>query len=452
MKRIGRYTVIDALGRGMMARVFLVRVPVIGRPAAAKCLMPQEPLEALMGADFLRRGFIREATLLAGLDHPHICEVFDFGHHRGVPFYLMAYHGHHLGAAIGEGDRLEAPTRTLRVERAVEYIRQTLAGLARLHEAGLVHRDIKPQNLLLAGDDRIRIADFGLAKGRGDRHRLPVQLKVGSPGYAAPEQMADPYGVDPRADLYATAVVLYRLITGRLPAGGPRRAGTACLSRLVPSLDPHWDRFMERALAPDPSRRFATAGQMDQALSDLAQRHRRALASACTQVPPPAPGLDAPPRAGRRRHLPLKVRARHARDRFALDRLWRPQRYWPGGRLRVQGQIVHDPWTDCLWQRSGSPYPLTWSEARTYVQDLNRQGFAGRNRWRLPTVDELVTLLEPPGDRDLCIEPCFDEAQRRLWSADAKSYHSAWLVSPDLGFVAWQQVLGRAWVRAVCGP
>ena len=218
MKRIGRYTVIDALGRGIMARVFLVRIPVIDRPAAAKCLMPQDPLTALMGAGALHDRFRargRDSRRTAA--SPHLRGLRFLATTAAPPSTSWPITGHNLGIAIGEGMRIEQPTRTIRIDRAVEYILQTLAGLARLHDAGLVHRDIKPQNLLLTDEDRIKIADFGLAKGRTEPLGLPPQLKVGSPGYAAPEQLADPQGVDQRADLYATGVVFYRLITGELP-------------------------------------------------------------------------------------------------------------------------------------------------------------------------------------------------------------------------------------------
>ena len=260
MKVIGRYPVIDALGRGIMARVFLVRVPVIGRLAAAKRLTPHPHLTALLGARTLHERFVHEAATLGSLQHPNISEVFDFDYDRGAPFYLMAYYGHSLGVVIGEGDRYEQTTRAIRIDRAVEYTLQALSGLARLHHAGMVHRDIKPHNLLLSDTDTVRIGDFGLAKMQGERLGFPPQLKVGSPGYAAPEQIADPDGADHRADLYAAGVVFYRLVTGHLPETA-RHAGSISLRRWVPDLGPDWDRFIHSALAQDPARRFANASQ-----------------------------------------------------------------------------------------------------------------------------------------------------------------------------------------------
>ena len=452
MKRIGRYPVVDALGRGLMAQVFLVRIPVINRPAALKRLAPHAHLVQLLGGDRLRALFLKEAVTLGRLQHAHICEVWDFGQDsNGQPFYLMGYHGHSLGVMIGEGPRIEAGTRPIRIDRALDYTLQTLEGLACLHDAGWVHRDIKPHNLLLTDEDAIKIGDFGLSKRRGERLGMPRQIKVGSPGYAAPEQAADPDAAGPQADLYAVGVLFYRLVTGQLPdTDAP--PGPAPLRQWVAELDASWDRFVRRCLAADPAQRFDSAGQMAEALAELADRHRRALENACRLTGEPA-ALRSAIHPGDRpvRRSPQKVLARHAQTAFDLDVLWRPRRYWPADRFQPIGSRVHDPWNGRTWQQAGSPYPMDWTQARAYVDALNRQGFAGRHRWRLPTVPELATLLRPPlKGRDFCLEPCFAQTQRRLWSADRKSHRAAWLVSSDMGFITWQETLGRNWIRAVC--
>ena len=97
----------------------------------------------------------------------------------------------------------------------------------------------------------------------------------------------------------------------------------------------------------------------------------------------------------------------------------------------------------------GSDYPLTWTEAHAYVTDINTRGFAGASDWRLPTVDELVSLLERPVMRDLCLPPVFDPSRSILWTCDRKSYTAAWFVSAALAFVGWQDSSCRFHVRAV---
>ncbi|MBI5896192.1 MAG: DUF1566 domain-containing protein, partial [Desulfobacterales bacterium] len=114
-------------------------------------------------------------------------------------------------------------------------------------------------------------------------------------------------------------------------------------------------------------------------------------------------------------------------------------------------EIVFDSATRLVWQRAGCPYPRTWSEAGDYIQSLNADKFAGHEGWRLPTIDELATLLRPtPQVQDLCISPLFDPVQRWLWSADRRSFTAAYYVDVQLGFVGWQDLSARYYVRAVC--
>jgi hypothetical protein len=113
--------------------------------------------------------------------------------------------------------------------------------------------------------------------------------------------------------------------------------------------------------------------------------------------------------------------------------------------------MVFDRATHLVWQRAGSRYPHPWSQAHAYIQRLNAERFAGHDNWRLPTIDELVTLLRPaPQIQDLCIAPLFDPRQRWLWSSDRRSFVAAYYVDVQLGFVGWQDLSAAYYVRAVC--
>ena len=151
-------------------------------------------------------------------------------------------------------------------DKALWYIRQTLEGLARLHQADIVHRDIKPFNLLITDEDLVKISDFGLSRLRGEMMVTPSNLKVGSPYYAAPEQEENPNLVDARADLYAVGVLLYRLLLGFLPLEPLKKP-----SRFHDELDKTWDEFLFRAMAPKREQRFNSAREMIGALDELAK-------------------------------------------------------------------------------------------------------------------------------------------------------------------------------------
>ncbi len=447
MRRIGKYAVRGLLGRGGMARVYKVIHPAVGRIAALKRLEPRPGLEALLGTARLRKLFSAEARTMAGLRHPNLVQVFDYGTARGMPYYVMDFHGANLGDVIGETYRAEEPSRVIRLDRAADYARQVLDGLARLHFAGVIHRDVKPFNLLLTEDDRVCIGDFGLSKLRGERFPASGNLKVGSPFYAAPEQEIAPDAVGPPADLFSVGVMLLRMLTGRLPENGEDLP-----SRINPDLDSDWDAFFEKALAPRPVDRFQSATQMKEALEALYRGWKDRQERICA--------VETEPEAARpqkavgliRRRIPVKIRPAAARNFFGLDPLWRPKRF-VANRFQLKGSgTVFDAATGLLWEQAGTPYPVTWQEARRHVADLNCRRESRGAPWRLPTVDELATLLTAPfHGADFCIDAVFSPVQRWLWSCDRCTFISAWYADAQIGFVHRQDFDAPFYARAVCG-
>jgi serine/threonine-protein kinase len=232
MKKIGKYEICGLLGKGGMGRVYKVRIPLIGKVVALKLLWPHPVLMHLMGEEKVKSDFVTEAETMASLRHPHIVSVWDFHDSDELTFFVMEYYCNNLGLMMGETYRVEEPSRPLSVDKAIHYSRQVLRGLSRLHEAKIIHRDIKPYNMLITDEDTIKISDFGLSKLRGESFRGPSNLKVGSPYYAAPEQEEDPDQVDARADIYPVGVMLYRMLTGSLPIEPSKK-----LSQCNPDLD-----------------------------------------------------------------------------------------------------------------------------------------------------------------------------------------------------------------------
>jgi len=448
MKRIGKYIVRGLLGRGGMSKVYKVEIPRIEKIVALKLLEPHPAISRLLGEDQIRELFLSEAVKLARLNHPNIVAIRDFDEADGRPFYLMDYFFSNLGLLIGETRFAEAFSRTIRLDRAIDLIRQTLSGLACLHHHGIVHRDIKPYNLLLDDQDTVKICDFGLSRMRGEGVAAPKHLKVGSPWYAAPEQEQDPDAADHRADLYAVGVTLYRMLTGALPTNPPQAP-----SSLNPDLDEDWNEFILRGIAREPVRRFASAMDMMQSLDALDHdwQARRARTCLLASAAPPTVATSPPRPVGLRR-APVKIDPARAKAEFHLDALWRPSAFIQNRFTILEQEAVHDAATGLVWQVSGSPYPVSWQESHEYVAGLNQHAFAGRNRWRLPSTPELMSLLTPtPHAADFCIESVFDYRQKTLWSADRRSFTAAWWVSIEMGFVAWQDFSAGCYVRAVCG-
>ena len=257
------------LGRGGMGAVYRARHKKLDRLVAIKVLLP----DLVQDPAFAER-FEGEARALARLDHPGIVGLHDFGR-AGPWFYLVMdfVDGANLRELLAQGQ--------LRPGEVLRLVAQLCDALQYAHDHRIVHRDIKPENLLVDGDGRVRIADFGLAKLLGPGHSaVPLtqtNQSLGTPLYMAPEQMHAPSQVDHRADLYSLGVVVYEMLTGRLPLGRfqPPSARDASASA--------FDPVVMKSLESDPAQRYQAAREVKRDLqqnSDAAARRDTAEAPA----------------------------------------------------------------------------------------------------------------------------------------------------------------------------
>ena len=447
MKTIGRYRIKGLLGKGGMGRVFKAELPVVDKMVALKHFNPHEHMLSLLGREHAEALFHTEARILASMHHPHVAALLDFDYDAaGRPFFVMEYLCMNLGALIGETYETGKTTRRLPPERAAGYMDQVLDGLSRLHHGGIIHRDIKPYNILLSDDDRVKIIDMGLSRLRGEVRALPETFKVGTPFYAAPEQEAHPDRVDERSDLFSAGVMLWRMLTGELP---PEFGSPQLPSQLNPLLGTIWDETLLTGIAREADKRFQSCGAMRQAVAAAFADWRESLEQACRYAPPEAAAGDE--NSGRTlRSSPAKVSLARAQGVFGLDDWFRPKEA-AIGRYADRGEgSAADTRHGLIWQTGGSPYPMDWQAAARYIRRINQEGFGGLSGWRLPTVDELLTLVRPKTVLgDFCPPPVFSSRQNRLWSCDKKSFTAAWFVDTDLGFAGSQDMSCRFYVRAV---
>jgi serine/threonine-protein kinase len=259
-----RYRLQRRLGSGGMADVWLAEDTELSRPVAVKVLHDRFAQDA----QFVER-FRREAAAAAGLMHPNVVGVFDRGQVDGTYYIAMEYvEGSSLKDLIDRG---------LNVAQAVEITRQILAAEQFAHEHGIVHRDIKPQNVIVDPEGRIRVLDFGIARA-GASEITQTGSVMGTAQYLSPEQ-AQGLDVAPSSDIYSTGVVLYEMLTGRVPFDGDSAVAVALKqvseqpappSTLNPAVPPAIDAVVLRALSKDPANRFTTAAEFSQAL-DVAE-------------------------------------------------------------------------------------------------------------------------------------------------------------------------------------
>ena len=291
--RVGRYRILGQLGRGGMGTVYKAEDPQLNRVVAVK--IPRLDTPSLDRPQAVQR-FLREARAAARIRHPHVCPIYDVGEEDGWPYVVMAFvEGPSLADRLLAGRFDDARAAAALAARAAD-------ALAAVHASGVVHRDLKPGNILLDAEARPILTDFGLAYPADDGARLTVSgALVGTPAYMAPEQAAgDQARIGPASDIYSLGVVLYQMLTGRLPFEGSTMSVLARLlsetppppSQLRPDLDPALEAVILRAMARRPEDRFPDA---------------RTFADALRRWSEGKPAPDAPP-AARKEPGPAVVR------------------------------------------------------------------------------------------------------------------------------------------------
>lgn len=446
-RQIGSYRIIRLLGRGTMGQVYKVSLPGLDKTAALKRLAPTKNLLRQFDPDWLAQRFIHEARVIAGIRHPNVAGIWALETEGPDIFYIMEYYNRNLGNMIGESYWADSISRTVPVEKTCHYLGQILDGLARLHHAGIIHQDIKPFNIMLSDEGVVKIVDFGLSKRRGET-LSPSETPqfLGTPFYAAPEQIHSQGIIDHRADLFSAGVILYRMLTGRLPEG----QDTALPSQLNPMLDRGCDDFILKAIAPDPDQRFQDAESMAAVLRELSEGYQAALQNECRQTDLAQGAMGAVTgNPVTLRSNPLRIPMKKAGKAFHLDDHYRPAVYIENRFDSECSQVLVDKATGLAWQQSGSPYPMSWPEARQYVQQLSNKGAGGYEGWRLPTMNELLSLLNPPSLKSFCLGPLFSDVQKCLWSADTRSGRAAWVLDLEMGFVTSCDVSDYFHVKAV---
>jgi serine/threonine-protein kinase len=257
----GRYRILGLLGRGGMGEVYRATDLMLGQSVALKFL----PEEAARDSRLIER-FQGEVRVARQVSHPNVCRVYDIGQIDGMPFISMEYvDGEDLSSLLLRIGRLPA-------DKALEAARKLCAGLAAAHDRGVIHRDLKPQNIMMNKRGEVVIMDFGLAAVAGGLSG--AEARNGTPAYMSPEQLKGAE-VTVRSDIYALGLVLYELFTGKRPYEAKNipqlidmqeSLELTSMSSIAPDVDPAVEKVIRRCLDPDPARRPATALSVSAAL------------------------------------------------------------------------------------------------------------------------------------------------------------------------------------------
>jgi len=432
MRSIGKYRLLGLLGRGGMARVYKVFDPDTGRLMAMKVLKPGEMLQELLKEHELKRLFRAEARIMQEIDSEHVARILDTGEYCGWSFILQEYLCMNLALLMGEEAEAELPSRPLSPLVALDIASQILQGLESMHRARVVHRDIKPANILLNRSKQVRIIDFGLARVKDRIQKRTAGVIMGSPYYAAPEQENEPEQADHRADLYSLGVVLYRMVTGNLPEIHGFKGLDSDL------LGPDWSRFLKTALAPEPDQRFPDARAMLAGLEKLKLDWETRREQVCSL--PQNNKVAGPVKTLTLRSTPLRT-GRKSIVFGGLNRLLQPESYIQN-RLHILDYGILDASTSLVWAWDASREQANLEQARDFADSLNRNNrfTSPEHRWRLPTVEELVSLMQPRRSlEDYCAPDLWRlEGRYWLWSADTQNRDKAWIADMEQGAVLAQ--------------
>ena len=299
-----RYQLLDPLGKGGMAFVYRARDLMLERLVAVKVLR-----EDYSGDPAFQDRFRQEAKAAANLSHPNIVTMHDFGLDNGLLFLVMEYiPGTDLKTLIKQHGRFSA-------EEAVPLLIQACAGIGYAHRAGLVHCDVKPQNMLVTPDLRLKVADFGIARALAAIHPDEQSDVVwGSPQYFAPEQ-ASGAAPSPASDVYSLGIIMFELLTGSLPFQATTAVDLArlhveeeppLLSEMIPDISPTLEQILAKVLSKEPSQRYRTADQLGRVLLNFGNARSAPALSLTPEAAPvaitasagnavastPAPGID----------------------------------------------------------------------------------------------------------------------------------------------------------------
>jgi serine/threonine protein kinase len=295
------YRLEDELGGGGMSRVFVAHETALGRKVVIKVLLPE--LAASVSVDRFRR----EIQLAAQLQHPHIVPLLSAGESEGLPYFIMPFvAGESLRARVGR-------TGELPIAESIRILRDVVSALAYAHAFGVVHRDIKPDNVLISGGVAV-VTDFGVAKAvsasSGGVHSVALTtlgLALGTPAYMAPEQASGDGRTDHRADIYALGVMAYEMLTARVPFAGRSTQATLAahvlempdpIDRLRPVIPPALSALVMSCLAKRPADRPQAASDVLNALDAIATPGTGSVPTTVVSIPAIAP-LRPRPRPSR---------------------------------------------------------------------------------------------------------------------------------------------------------
>ncbi len=317
---LGGYEIVEQIGHGGMATVYKAYHARLDRHVAIKVM-----LQSLAQEDDFQARFEREARIIARLDHPNIVPIYDFSEHEGNPYLVMKYvEGQTLEERLNQG--------ALPLQEIPRVLRPVAEALAYAHQQGILHRDVKPSNIILADNGMVVLTDFGLARlVQTASSTMSQGTMIGTPHYISPEQALGQQELDARTDLYSLGVVLYELVVGRVPFAGDTPFSIVhdhiysplpAPSTVNPAVPAAVEAVLVRALAKDPADRYQSARALTAAFEEALGRapdQPRVAQTRPAAAAPPSRSAEEPRRAAREQQRKDRQQSRRGKTEFEFN-------------------------------------------------------------------------------------------------------------------------------------
>jgi eukaryotic-like serine/threonine-protein kinase len=463
-KLLNRFIIKKSLGRGGFGAVYLAEDGERKQDIALKVVTTNVG-QAEMAAMQIRN----ELTLRDKInDFTHIIRTYDIhivDAYKGLSLILMP-----MEYAEGNSFRnfLTANKRDdeNRRKEGVDLFKQACKGVKAIHDAGLVHCDLKPENILICKDHKrqtvAKVSDFGISRNVDQwsmNQAAVIQSSLGTPYYMSPEQVktARQKDIDGRADIYALGVILFEILDGDPPFDGTadevRKKHLEMKPPKLKGIDEEYVRAVYTCLEKDPEKRYQG---IEELIAFKSKPNKKTEKRKKVEVKPKkkeSSNKKVPPKKRAPRYklrsTPKVVSYDESKIEFGLDSENKPHVYINNEYEDNGDGTITDHATGLMWQQSSSGKVMTYESALGYVKSLNRSTFVGYSDWRLPTVEELISLLTEDEQDDVYVDDIFDTSRMECWSADKENYNTAWYGFFICGSVQWRSIDHSLYVLAV---
>jgi len=432
-----KYEVKKILGQGAMGVVLKVWDTLEDVFKAIKVVPPQ------MAHDELSfKGLKKEVNAASKVSHPNVIDVHSLEKWEGLYFIVMEYvEGKTLATLLAENE-----TEKLPEDLVMNYMKQVCDGLKEAHKKGVIHLDLKPQNIMVTNDGEIKILDFSISYQitKSMTTLTGQNLSAGTLPYMAPEQVSKKFGrVNEQTDIWGLGATMYHLLSGEVPFETENQIKDLEEEPYeLEGVSAYIEAIVSGCMEKDRTKRYKKVSEIFAESSLIAfEKNTKNSQEFVSRLPFPFMDIS------------------NKQAEFLIK-----EKNYSHSSLNINGEFINnynqrtiyhdkviiDEATGLMWHKSGSSYSMSWKNAIEWIKELNKKDYAGLNNWRFPTLDEGASLLENNKNKNgLFIDNLFAKEQKYIWTGDSSGSERMWSIGFLLGVVGWRNIDDSIFVRPV---